>query len=71
MAEKDKKFDPKRAHGIVYNHLSAKYEQDGVLFGANGLPVKSAQLEEDERKLEEEVRAEVIRRKAELAAKNA
>lgn len=32
-----KKLDPKRSYGTVTGHEAAKYEQDGVLFGPNGV----------------------------------
>jgi hypothetical protein len=65
-----KKFDPKRAHGTVYGHLSVKHEQDGVLFGANGYPVQTKQLEIDEEKLAAEVAANDEARSRELRAKS-
>ena len=65
-----KKFDPKRPHGTVYGHLSVKHEQDGQLFGANGYPVGTEQLEIDEQKLQAEVEANDEARSRELRAKS-
>jgi len=33
------KFDHTKNHGIVYGHSEAIYEQDGVLYGGNGVPI--------------------------------
>ena len=32
-------FNPKRPHGIVYNHPTIAYEQDGKCYGLDGQEV--------------------------------
>jgi len=50
MAKADVKaavrFKPKKPYGIVVGHPLIRFEQDGVSFGADGLPV-SAQRDEE------------------------
>lgn len=66
---KVKRFDPGRPHGTVYGHLSGKFEQDGILFNASGLPVDPEQIETEEGLLAEENRAAEAVRAKELANK--
>lgn len=70
MAEsKQKTFDPGKPHGTVYGHLSGKFEQDGVLFGANGKPIGAKQIEDEEERLGDENREAEAARRKELANK--
>lgn len=67
--KQQRKFDPSRPHGTVYGHISGKFEQGGILFGANGLPLDEDQIAQDEERLAEENAAAERARAKELASK--
>lgn len=66
----EKKFDPKRPHGVIYGHLSGKFEQDGVIYGGNGKPVPADQLRKDELRIAKEAAREAEARVRELERRN-
>lgn len=64
-----KKFDPSKPHGTVFGHPKAKFEQNGIVYKGDGMPLDEKEAAECEAQMAAENREAEEQRKRELQAK--